>query len=288
MQIASTFVIIKIQFMNTILVPTDFSNVAHNALNYAISMAEHYQLDLILYHVVQMTSPDVTEQIHLDFIPEVTQRAKQKLIEKVTKLQTEHPKISFHTKVEYGLFLESLKTTCEDLGPVCMVMGISGDGDGMDKIIGSNALNVMTELKFPLIIVPKHATFKPIENICFACDLKNVLSSTPIVALKAFSKLFNANMHILNIDYNNKNYTPDTQNDLIILNDMLDNIKHEFHFIVDDNVQHAIDIFVNDHDADMLIMLPKKHSFFASLFHKSQSKEMAYHSHIPLLALHQD
>ena len=78
------------------------------------------------------------------------------------------------------------------------------------------------------------------------------------------------------------------KNDLIILNDMLDNIKHEFHFIVDDNVQHAIDIFVNDHDADMLIMLPKKHSFFASLFHKSQSKEMAYHSHIPLLALHQD
>ena len=68
MQIASTFVIIKIQFMNTILVPTDFSNVADNALNYAISMAEHYQLDLILYHVVQMTSPDVTEQIHLDFM----------------------------------------------------------------------------------------------------------------------------------------------------------------------------------------------------------------------------
>jgi nucleotide-binding universal stress UspA family protein len=45
---------------------------------------------------------------------------------------------------------------------------------------------------------------------------------------------------------------------------------------------------VNNHPIDMLIMLPKKHSFFASLFHKSQSKEMAYHSHIPLLALHQD
>jgi nucleotide-binding universal stress UspA family protein len=274
--------------MNSILVPTDFSSVADNAMNYAISMADYYQLDIILYHVVQMSSPDVTEQIHLDFIPEVTENAKHKLNEKVKLLKTQFPQISFHTKVEYGLFLESLKKTCEDLGPICMVMGISGNGDGMDKIIGSNALNVMTELKFPLIIAPKHATFKPIENICFACDLKNVLSSTPILALKAFSKLFNANMHILNIDYNNKNFTPDTQNDLIILNDMLDHIKHEFHFIVDENVQHAIDIFVNNHPIDMLIMLPKKHSFFASLFHKSQSKEMAYHSHIPLLALHQD
>ncbi len=274
--------------MNSILVPTDFSSVADNAMNYAISMADYYQLDIILYHVVQMSSPNVTEQIHLDFIPEVTENAKHKLNEKVKLLKTQFPQISFHTKVEYGLFLESLKKTCEDLGPICMVMGISGNGDGMDKIIGSNALNVMTELKFPLIIAPKYATFKPIENICFACDLKNVLSSTPIVALKAFSKLFNANMHILNIDYNNKNFTPDTQNDLIILNDMLDHIKHEFHFIVDENVQHAIDIFVNNHPIDMLIMLPKKHSFFASLFHKSQSKEMAYHSHIPLLALHQD
>jgi nucleotide-binding universal stress UspA family protein len=274
--------------MNSILVPTDFSSVADNAMNYAISMADYYQLDIILYHVVQMSSPNVTEQIHLDFIPEVTENAKHKLNEKVKLLKTQFPQISFHTKIEYGLFLESLKKTCEDLGPICMVMGISGNGDGMDKIIGSNALNVMTELKFPLIIAPKYATFKPIENICFACDLKNVLSSTPIVALKAFSKLFNANMHILNIDYNNKNFTPDTQNDLIILNDMLDHIKHEFHFIVDENVQHAIDIFVNNHPIDMLIMLPKKHSFFASLFHKSQSKEMAYHSHIPLLALHQD
>ena len=274
--------------MNSILVPTDFSKVADNALNYAISMADYYQLDIILYHVVQMSAPDVAEQIHLDFIPEVTEKAKKELTEKATLLKIQYPKISFHTKVEYGLFLESLKKTCEDLGPISIIMGISGDGQGIDKIIGSNALNVMTELKFPLIIVPKNATFKPIENICFACDLKNVLSSTPIVALKAFSKLFNATMHILNIDYQNKNFTPDTQNDLAILNDMLDNIKHEFHFIEDDNVQHAIDAFVSNNKADMLIMLPKKHSFFASLFHKSQSKEMAYHSHIPLLALHQD
>lgn len=278
----------KLKIMNSILVPTDFSPVADNALKYAIALAQNYNFEIILYHVVQMSAPDVTEQIHLDFIPEVTERSRKKMEEKMAVLKADFPSVSFHTKVEYGLFLESLKSTCEDLGPISIIMGISGDGTGMDKIIGSNALNVMTECNYPLIIVPKNASFKPIENICFACDLKNVLSSTPIVALKAFSKLFDAKMHILNIDFKNKNFSPNTEKDLQLLNDMLDNIKHEFHFIEDENVQHAIDNFVNQNNADMLIMLPKKHSFFASLFHKSQTKEMAYHSHIPLLALHQD
>lgn len=274
--------------MNAILIPTDFSPVADNALQYALSMAKHYQLSLILFHVVQLSGPEVTEVIHVDVIPESMDIARKKLAEKSSILSADYPEIEIHTRVEYGVFVDSIQSVCEELGPIAIVMGITGDGKGIDKIIGSNALNVMTETSFPLIIVPKQTQFKPIEKIAFACDLKNVLSSTPIIALKAFSKLFNATMHILNIDHQNKNYTPDTEKDLQILHSMLDNIQHEFHFIDDANVQHAIDEFVTTHQADMLIMLPKKHSFFASLFHKSQTREMAYHSHIPLLALHQD
>jgi nucleotide-binding universal stress UspA family protein len=67
---------------------------------------------------------------------------------------------------------------------------------------------------------------------------------------------------------------------------MFENIEHKFHFIENENMQDAINDFIDHNDMDMLIMLPKKHSFFASLFHKSQTKEMLYQSHIPILALH--
>jgi len=71
-----------------------------------------------------------------------------------------------------------------------------------------------------------------------------------------------------------------------VLNLMFDTIEHKFHFIENESVQEAINDFIDHNDMDLLIMLPKKHSFFESLFRRSQTKEMLYHSHIPILALH--
>jgi nucleotide-binding universal stress UspA family protein len=68
---------------------------------------------------------------------------------------------------------------------------------------------------------------------------------------------------------------------------MFDNVDAKFHFVENENVPDAINDFIEREKIDMLIMLPKKHSIVESLFKKSQTKEMLYQSHIPMLALHQ-
>jgi hypothetical protein len=67
---------------------------------------------------------------------------------------------------------------------------------------------------------------------------------------------------------------------------MFSDIDYEFHFMEHENFQEALQQFIHDKDMQMVILLPKKYSWFESLFHKSQTKVMAYHSHVPLLALH--
>ena len=103
-----------------------------------------------------------------------------------------------------------------------------------------------------------------------------------------FTKLFNARLNVLNIDYKNRNFSAQTSTELQNLEYILEEVNHELHFIENENVSDAINDFISTKHMDMLIMIPKKHSFFESLFHKSKSKEMAYQSHIPILALHQD
>ena len=49
----------------------------------------------------------------------------------------------------------------------------------------------------------------------------------------------------------------------------------------------GINQFVADNKIDMIVFIPKKHSFFNSIFHESNTKRMAFHSTIPLLALHE-
>lgn len=274
--------------MNTLLIPTDFSPVADNALQYAIDMAKEYNFDITLYHVVQLSTIATAEAVYIDTFSELSKQAEIKLNEKANSISQQNPSINVHFKVDSGLFLDSLNAYCQEIAPIAVVMGMSGTGSTMDKIIGSHAINAMNTLHQPMIIVPHKATFKPIHKICFACDLKQVATATPIVAFKAFSKLFNAQIHILNIDFHNRHFTPETKDEIDSLYQLFENIQHEFHFIESENVQNAIDDFIDKNGMDMVIMIPKKHSFWEGLFRKSQTKEMMYHSHIPILALHQN
>jgi hypothetical protein len=272
--------------MNTLLIPTDFSPVADNALQYALDMASAYQLDITLLHVVLLSTPSVANVVYVDVATDFQKEAEGQMALKVKALKEKYPSINIDYKVETGLFLDSLQRFCEEIHPVAIVMGITGEGSALDKIIGSNTILAMRTLTYPLIVVPKKGGFKPVDKICFACDLKNVANSTPLLSIKAFAKLFKAEVHILNIDFQNRHFSANTPGQLEVLNLMFENIDTKFHFIENENVQDAINDFIDTDKMDMLIMLPKKHSFFESLFKKSQTKEMLYQSHIPILALH--
>lgn len=274
--------------MNRIIVPTDLSPVAENALQYAIDLSQKHNLNVMLYHVVQMSTPAVAHVVYIEDIDKLVAETKEKMEEKISVLQSQYPDVTFEYSVDAGLLLDCLKQKCEDINPIAIVMGITGTGTTVDKMIGSNAITAMSYLQTPVFIIPKNATFKSIEKIAMACDLKKVLNSTPIIAIRALTKLFASTLHVVNIDYNNKGFSPNTPNEISNLESLLADVPHELHFIESENVQSAIDNFVENNAIDLLLMIPKKHSFFESLFHKSATKEMAYHSKIPMLAIHQD
>ena len=48
----------------------------------------------------------------------------------------------------------------------------------------------------------------------------------------------------------------------------------------------AISTFSEGHNIDAIITVPRKHSFLESLFKSSHTKKLAYHSHVPILAIH--
>lgn len=275
--------------MNTVLVPTDFSKTADNALSYAIDLAKTYNLQVTLFHAVSLANIGSVNSVHAtDNGERLLADANFRMSEMVTHLRKLHPDVNFFQVTRIGLMLDILDELCKEILPIAIVMGITGAGSSFDKVVGSNALNAMQNLNYPLIIVPKDTVFKPIEKIAFACDLKQVVASTPLVSIRAFAKLFNAEVQVLNVDYQNRNYTPATPEELTHLDNMLEDTRHSFHFIENENIQLALNEFVDQNNIDLLLMLPKKHNLWQNLFKKSQTKQMAYHSRVPVLALHLD
>ncbi|MBK7761834.1 MAG: universal stress protein [Bacteroidetes bacterium] len=272
--------------MNTLLIPTDFSPIADNAITYAIELASYYKLDIDLFHVAVVATTGA-DMMYIDVSNDFIQSAEAEMAKKISELNSKYPSIQFNGKVTTGQFIGSLQQYCNDTHPIAVVMGITGEGTAIDKLIGSNVILAMKNIHEPLLVVPRKAIFKPITNLCFACDMKKVVNSTPILSIKAFAKLFNAKIHMLNIDFENRHYSANTPTELETLNEMFEGLETQYHFIEHENVQEAIDEFIEANSMDLLIMLPKKHSMFEGLFRKSHTKEMLYHSHVPILALHQ-
>jgi hypothetical protein len=67
---------------------------------------------------------------------------------------------------------------------------------------------------------------------------------------------------------------------------MMAEFNPEYYFIRMFDFMGAINQFVEDKKIDMIITIPKNHSFFSNLFKTTHTSKLAYHSDVPIAAIH--
>jgi nucleotide-binding universal stress UspA family protein len=196
-------------------------------------------------------------------------------------------KLRINTEVRIGIFFrEELETACEDIKPYAVVMGSQGTTSTEHLFFGSHALYAMRHLMWPLIAVPPGATFSSIKKIGLACDYNNVLTTTPLDEIKLLVHDFNAKLHVVNTG--KKLVTnPDVDFQSGLLKEMLSPLNPDYHFITSEYTDEAIMNFAEKNNIDLMIVLPKPHDLLDKLIHKSHTKQMVLHCHVPVMALHQ-
>jgi nucleotide-binding universal stress UspA family protein len=146
--------------MNKILVPTDFSEVSENAVNYAIEMASFLSANLVLVHInpIPVSTPEFG--IAAYDMTDVKNESLEALKSLANQIKANHPLIS---EVEYyaemgnasDLIIEYSKDKDIDL----VIMGISGHGSKLKKsLIGSTSVSVSKIIEIPLIIILTQST----------------------------------------------------------------------------------------------------------------------------------
>ena len=90
-------------------------------------------------------------------------------------------------------------------------MGTKGHSAVERALFGSNTLTVIKHLSWPIICVPIGKEYGPgIKKIGLACDFREVKETTPVGVIKTFVKEFKAELHVLNVDHDNKQFNRDT------------------------------------------------------------------------------
>lgn len=275
--------------MKKFLVPTDFSDTSKNAARYAVEMAQDDPgTTIILYNIYDKLAPgsDSTP------LAESDDDRKKVLGNALANLEIELHEIST-VRIQYiaeegSSLVESVEKYVRYNAIDVVIMGITGATRLNQIFMGSNALNMARQGVCPVIIVPPDAVFKKIKNVLLASDFKNVKSTTPVAQIKSILEIFKPTLHIVNVD--SEHYvqlTDEFKTEKSWLEKTFEEFNPEFYFIRMYDFLDAISNFTADHDIDLIITVPRKHSFLSGLYKTSHTKKLAYHSHVPVVAIHE-
>jgi nucleotide-binding universal stress UspA family protein len=272
--------------MKTILVPIDFSEVSTNAFNYAAALAKLTESKLILLHVYHVPIPPSEAPffvLSMDDLDKENMQALQKI--------DEHAKKTFGTLntaliVRAGFVVDEIRSIIDEQHVDLVVMGVTGAGKSSGFFVGSNTTALMKKTKTSVLVIPGETSFKKAEKIVFACDHKETVPITIINKLKEIVHLFDAKVLVLDVIKPEENTSLEKAVAGVNLVHSLNDINHELYFPMAENVEEEINTFVEHHHADMLVMIPHSHKTLKELFHRSNTKKMAFHTSVPLLSIH--
>jgi len=275
--------------MKTIIIPTDFSPVATNALHYGIDMAKAVNASLLLLNVYQVPVSYSDVPIMLVSVEELRKTAEEKL--ETLKKEVEHitsGSLKVYTEAKMGNVTDELETLCNKIHPFAVVMGSKGSS-GIERVLfGSNTLSVIRHIKSPVVCVPPGKAFgNGIKKIGFACDFKKIVATTPADVIKTMVREFGAELHVLNVDYHDKHFTPETPEQSAMLHTMLEEIKPVYDFIENKDIEDGINDFAEKKNLDLIIAIPKKHKLLDGFFHTSSTKQLIFQSHVPIMCIHE-
>ncbi len=189
--------------MKTLVVPTDFSSVSVNAMNYAVDMAQAINAGIVLPHVynvpVSFTDSPVSP-VSTVSIEEIKRSSEERLQElKKNLVSVTAGSIEIFTEARLGETIDEMEQLCKSVEPLAIIMGSHG-ATGFERLImGSTTLTAIRNLKCPVIVVPPGTTYHGIRKIGLACDFENVVQSTPVEYIKNIVREFGADLFVLNV-----------------------------------------------------------------------------------------
>ena len=280
--------------MKKILIPTDFSANALNAIQYALQFFKEEHCTFYVLHVSQSIADPATTSmgfasINAAMMQEAIATDHKKLCKLIKTLRQENNNIDHHfvSLQEYTFFTEAVKNQVTDKDIDYIVMGTKGASGFKEAVIGSNTADVITKVKCPVLIVPEKAKYQAPGEVAFPTDYNLIYTPELLRRLTEILALHKAELRILNIQKNNEDLAPFQKANQETLDLLLKDHQHSFHTITHSNIEAAMQSFIEYKKIDLVVMVAKNLNFLQRLLFEPLVEKISYHTQIPFLVLHE-
>ncbi len=279
--------------MQKILIPTDFSTNAWNAIDYAMQLFRNTECTFYLlntYTPVIPSSRFMAKMIDgvriVDAVRDSSENGLRKTVEQI-KEKYKNPKHDFETISSFNLLVEEVKDMVDRLGIHLVVTGTKG-ASGIDEIfMGSNTVRIIKNVKkCPILAIPQHFDYTTPTEIAFATDFNRFYTKSELTPLLDMARMFKATIRIVHVQYGIKALSELQQFNLNMLRKYMSEVEHYVHTVSElHSVSQTLEIFTKELDIHLLALLNYQHSYMEKMTREPIVKKTAFHTQIPLLVI---
>lgn len=279
--------------MKKILVPTDFSTCANNAVNFVVQTAKFLPVEITLLHSFEISDSSYMNYVGLD--KEYKRTLLNDLHVKLAEYQKtikETEGVTVDIQLSVTPLLESILKVTEEKNIDLIVMGTLGATGLKEKLWGSKTADLIDETKVPVMVIPHEYEWKKPGKFLLAI---NNFEEDPEVLNPLFkmAQAYQARMEIATFiedDAKNSTHIEEARKVWQYEGRLKEQYKDDtltVTHILGTEFEETLQLYIKEKKVDVLSMITyqQEKNFLQRLFTHSFTKRMSYHTTIPLLAI---
>lgn len=250
--------------MKTILIPTDFSDCAKNAANFALNFAKKEKIQFILFNAFYIRTAE--SQIMIDVTDILEKEVIRDLEAERVRLQ-EIADVPIDIQPMFGSVIESIRTFSETIEADLIVMGTNGEVGMLDKQFGSTTYGIIKSTKVPVLAIPPDYDYEQLSQMIFAWDQHpiNKQMKDDLMWVK----------DVLSLDFKVIHVSDEIQSgDNLAVMNFSDSISDELDFMMVKSKQVVKTLENYSSENSILSIVSREHDLLDRLFNKSVTKNI--------------
>ncbi|MFI8604651.1 universal stress protein [Cellulophaga baltica] len=276
--------------MKTILIPTDFSENAMHAIDYALQL---YKCEQTVFYFVHAYADEVYGFLKNSADTSISERTtnieirvKELLNDLISsKEQKVHnPKHTYKAIASFESLVDAVNDTVNLFNIDLIIMGTKGKTANKSITFGSHTVQVFKYVKCPVLAIPETYTYQHPKKILFPTDYNLPYKRRELKLLDTLCQEFKSEVHCLHIsDF--EDLSMRQIDNKKFLEDALPNAYLSFEQTAVQNRVTAIMNTIDEKAIDLLVMTNSRHSFLEDMLYRSTIDEIGLKIHLPFLVL---
>lgn len=276
--------------MRKIIIPTDFSENAFNALKYAAELFKYERSEFFVLHAYadevydfdKATTPEALENYKAT-VKKKCDGELEKILDRIRQLYS-NPKHTFYAVSAFGLLIDEVNDLAEKENADLIITATRGVTNDRKLTFGSNTLQIIKYVQCPVLSIPEKYKFCDPQRILFPTNYLLPYQRRELKLVGGIARSFCSEVHMLYVSPFSSETYRQKDNKQAILEHLYD-VKVEQHREELSDKTEAIQKVTDDLNINLLILVNSRHSYLENILYSSTIDKIGISPKVPFLVL---